>query len=98
MALREAPPQLRRAYCDEAVGRRNWGESAAPKAGDKPQRYKPPSPPLWIPAFAGMTIALGGRTDECGGGGIQAHSRPRNIIFVPMTTCGLRTIEMALVG
>ena len=23
--------------------------------------------------------------DECGGGGIQAHSTPRNIIFVPMT-------------
>ena len=24
-------------------------------AGDKPQRYNPLSPPLWIPAFAGMT-------------------------------------------
>ena len=28
--------------------------SSAP-AGDKPQHYIPPSPPLWIPAFAGMT-------------------------------------------
>ena len=28
---------------------------------------------------------LGVRNDECGGGGIHAHSRPRNIIFVPMT-------------
>ena len=26
-----------------------------PLAGDKPQRYNPLSPPLWIPAFAGMT-------------------------------------------
>ncbi len=25
-------------------------------AGDKPPRYIPLSPPLWIPAFAGMTI------------------------------------------
>ena len=25
-------------------------------AGDKPPRYISPSPPLWIPAFAGMTI------------------------------------------
>ena len=28
---------------------------AVPLAGDKPQRYRPLSPPLWIPAFAGMT-------------------------------------------
>ncbi len=42
-------------------------------------------------------LRLGGRTDECGGGGIQALLRLRSIIFVPMTTCGLRTVEMALV-
>ena len=30
--------------------------SGPPEAGDKPQRYNPLSPPLWIPAFAGMTI------------------------------------------
>ena len=27
-------------------------------AGDKPQRYIPLSPPLWIPAFAGITMGL----------------------------------------
>ena len=40
---------------------------------------------------------LGGRNDEAGAGGIQALLRLRSIIFVPMTTCGLRTVEMALV-
>ena len=29
-------------------------------AGDKPQRYNPLSPPLWIPAFAGMTNSVAG--------------------------------------
>ena len=29
-----------------------WGLALA---GDEPQRYNPLSPPLWIPAFAGMT-------------------------------------------
>ena len=33
------------------------------------------TPPLWIPAFAGMT--------KRGAGGIQAYLRPRNTIFVP---------------
>ena len=40
----------------------------------------------------------GAGNDEGRGGGIQALLRLRSIIFVPMTTCGLRTIEMALVG
>ena len=40
--------------------------------------------PLWIPAFAGMTIWGAGMTKQ-GAGGIQAYLRPRNAIFVPMT-------------
>ena len=35
--------------------------------------------------------------NERGGGGVQALSKPPNILYVSMTTCGLRTIEMALV-
>ena len=33
---------------------------------------------------------LGVRNDECGGGGIQALSGPRNIIFVPIAHAGWR--------
>ena len=29
--------------------------SGRPLAREKPSRYRPHSPPLWIPAFAGMT-------------------------------------------
>ena len=56
----------------------------------------------WIPASAGMTN--GGRIDE--GMPRMANERlPERSIpdrspghaFVPMTTCGLRTVEMALV-
>ena len=36
-------------------------------------------------AFDRGNDELGGRNDECGGGVIQAHSKPRNVIFVPMT-------------
>ena len=55
------------------------GPPTPPLAGDKPQRYNPLSPPLWIPAFAGMTNwgagtihfrtkdELGGRNDDFGG-------------------------------
>ena len=32
--------------------------SGPSEAGDKPQRYNPLSPPLWIPAFAGNTYGL----------------------------------------
>ena len=32
---------------------------------------------------------MGGRRDECGDAGIEAHSRPRNIIFVRMTRAGI---------
>ena len=46
------------------------------------------TPPLWIPASAGMTI--GGRNDECGGGGIQALLRLRSIIFVPIAHADCR--------
>ena len=43
------------------LGTANWlrGFCHAPPsapAGDKPPHYIPLSPPLWIPAFAGMTI------------------------------------------
>ena len=34
-------------------------------------------------AFDRGNDELGGRNDECGGGVIQAHSKPRNVIFVP---------------
>ena len=34
--------------------------SGPSQAGDKLQRYNPLSPPLWIPAFAGITMALRG--------------------------------------
>ena len=47
-----------------------------------------PSPPLWIPAFAGMTNV--GRNDECRGRGMRAHPRARNTIFVPSTHAGWR--------
>ena len=39
-----------------------------PTAGDKPQRYNPLSPPLWIPAFAGMTNGGAGMTRTRNGG------------------------------
>ena len=58
------------------------GPSSTP-AGDKPPHYISPSPPLWIPAFAGMTH--GGRNDECGSSGMRALSGSSNTIFVPMT-------------
>ena len=41
-------------------------------------------------AFDRGNDELGGRNDECGGGVIQAHSTPRNIIFVPIAHAGLR--------
>ena len=50
---------LRRPHKRMKMGRRRVVQrgrtSAAPQAGDKPPRYHPLSPPLWIPAFAGMT-------------------------------------------
>ena len=58
---------------NDEVGRRNdesGGLVAFGKAGlasDAPRNGLPrPSPPLWIPAFAGMT-KWGGRNDESGG-------------------------------
>ena len=47
------------------------------------------TPPLWIPAFTGMTSARG-RNDEAGAGGIQTYLRPRNTIFVPIAYAGWR--------
>ena len=47
------------------------------------------TPPLWIPAFTGMTSARG-RNDEAGAGGIQTYLRPRNTIFVPIAHAGRR--------
>ena len=44
------------------------------------------SPPLWIPAFAGMTY--GGRIGECASGGMQPLSGSRNAIFVPIAHAG----------
>ncbi len=38
----------------------------------------------------GLTIGGQDRTDECGGGGIQALSRLRSIIFVPIAHAGWR--------
>ena len=47
------------------------------------------TPPLWIPAFAGMTN-WGSRNDEAGAGGIPAYLRLRNTIFVPIAHAGCR--------
>ena len=52
MALRRPHKRLK------MVGRRpvqRGRTSGAHWAGDEPQRSNPLSPPLWIPAFAGMT-------------------------------------------
>ena len=54
--------------------------------------------PLWIPApYRGTGHAFdrrnddwGSRTDECGGGSIQALLRLRSIIFVPIARAGCR--------
>ncbi len=51
-------------------------------AGHLPPIHRP-----WIPAFAGMT----------NGGVCWRTRKPFKSIFVRMTTCGLRTIEMTLV-
>ncbi len=37
---------------------------------------------------------LGGRNDECGGGVIQALSKPRNVIFVPITLTRLVPLSL----
>ena len=62
------------------------GDSArpllGPSGGQAPALHSP-SPPLWIPAFAGVTH--GGRNDECGSSGMRALSGSSNTIFVPMT-------------
>ena len=71
-------------------------------------RFFPPSGsltpphPSWIPAFAGMTN--GGRIDEEMPRMANERLPERSIpdrspghAFVSMTTCGLRTVEMALV-
>ena len=51
---------------DEAGGRVNQLAGCLPAvrtAGDKPPRYIfPPSPPLWTPAFAGVTSREAGMT------------------------------------
>ena len=47
---------------DEVGGRRSW---EAGLASDALEALPRPSPPLWIPAFAGMT-KWGGRNDEVG--------------------------------
>ena len=48
---------------DESGGRRSW---EAGLASDALEALPHSSPPLWIPAFAGMT-KWGGRNDEVGG-------------------------------
>ena len=62
MALRRPHKRLK------MVGRRpvqRGRTSGAHWAGDEPQRYNPLSPPLWIPAFAGMTKWGAGLTKGC---------------------------------
>ena len=71
-------------------------------AGDKPlasrslrPHYTSQSPPLWIPAFAGMTNGgpewrMGTRKDEQMSRGMRVCSRPGNIIFVPIAHAGWR--------
>ena len=44
------------------------------------------SPPLWIPAFAGMT--KGGRIGECESGDMRALSGSSNSIVVPIVHAG----------
>ncbi len=53
--------------------------SPDPSGGQAPALHFP-SPPLWIPACAGMTNGV--RVDECGCGDIRALLRPRNIVFI----------------
>ena len=78
------------------LGTANWhgGFCHAPPP---PQRGTSPSPrevfdrttfppPLWIPAFAGMTN--GGRYDRPGCLGLRLHTTPRITIFVPMAHAG----------
>ncbi len=69
-----------------------------PQRGTSPSRYDPLSPPLWIPAFAGMRNRGAGMTRTRNGGVQRRDRKRRRRIFVRMTTCGLRTIEMALAG
>ena len=66
------------------VRRIGTADSATPPsapAGDKPPHYIPLSPPLWIPAFAGMTIRKIDGTPRHNRSGVRG-------IFVPMTNRG----------
>ena len=68
-------------------------------AGDKPQRYNPLSPPLWIPApYRGTGHAFDRRNDDWGAGLTSAGAVAfegtlealRSIIFVPIAHAGCR--------